>query len=155
MVKLFCSHYWQKPHITAAARNFQKQSLEVFCKNMCSLKISKYHKKISMYCSQFSIKLQALGPANLLQWNSNTNVAKFGKFLRTAILKNNCKQLLLYFHYNSHHHFHYYYFHYHQKQTFADVLHNIAVPKNFANLIGKHWSWSIFLINLQTWGLQL
>ena len=72
--------------------------------------------------SPFLIKLQALGPATLLQRNSNP--VKFVKFLRIPILKNICEQLLLNFHYISHHHFNYHHFHYHQKQPFADILQN-------------------------------
>ena len=38
-----------------------------------------------------------------------------------------------------------------QKQTFANVLHNICVLKNFTIFKGKHLCLSLFLIKLQAW----
>ena len=37
-----------------------------------------------------------------------------------------------------------------QKQSFADLF-KMCVPRYFANFIGKHQCWSIFLIKLQAW----
>ena len=45
----------------------------------------------------------------------------------------------------------YYYF---QKQLYADVLQN-SVVRNVAIFTGKHLFWSLFLITLMTWNLQL
>ena len=67
---------------------------------------------------------------------------KFVKFLWIPILKNICERLLLYFHYDSYDYFHYHHFYCHQRQPFA-------------NFTGNHLCWSLFLIKLQTWDLQL
>ena len=51
-----------------------------------------------LYWSHFLIKLQALGPATLLNSDYNRCFSvKFAKYLRTSILKNFCKRLLLLF----------------------------------------------------------
>ena len=99
---------------------------------MCSLKVRKYHRKIPVLESVFNkvagLKAQA---CNFItkKLQHRCFPEKLAEFLRIAILKNICEQLLLYLHYNSHHHFHFHHFHYHQKQPFADVIQNRCSQK--------------------------
>ena len=48
MMKLFSSNYWQNPTITTAIHFFQKQPPEMFCKQRCSNKYCKIHRKAPM-----------------------------------------------------------------------------------------------------------
>ena len=97
---------------------------------MCSLKVRKYHRKLPVLESVFN-KVAGVRACNFItkKLQHSCFPAKFAKFLRIPVLKNICKRLLLYLHYNSHHHFHFHHFHYHQKQPFADVIQNRCSQK--------------------------
>ena len=55
----------------------------------------------------------------------------FAKFSRTPILKNICKRLLLYFHYNSHHRYHHHYIHDHCKMQLYRLRVLLTIPLDF------------------------
>ena len=82
--------------ICVAARKIQKQPSEVFCKNRCSSKIHKIHRKTPVFQSLFN-KVAGLQACNFIKKRLQHSCfpAKFANFLRTPILKNICEQLLL------------------------------------------------------------
>ena len=94
-------------------REKQKQPLEEFFKQICPSKFCKLHKKTPVL-ETFLIKLQ-LSPCKLFKKRLQHKCfpVKFAKLLRTSILKNICKRLLL------------------------EVFYKKAVLKNFAIFIGQ------------------
>ena len=75
----------------------QNHPPDVFCKNWCSLKFRKFHRKAPVLESLFN-NVAGLQACNFIKkilqhWSFPM---KFAKFLRTPILKNICKRLLLF-----------------------------------------------------------
>ena len=106
-----------------------RQPPEMFCKKRC------LQKKFANFIGKYLCWNQFLRACSFIKKKLRHRCfsVKFAKFLKIPILKNTCKQLLLYIHFNSHH-FHYHHFHFHCKMHLYCLKILLTIPL-YSNMI--------------------